>query len=59
MTTASVSIPGGLGVLLPGSAVQPGVAMIAVHVPGSDAEPQLRVANADDTGIDPDRQIWI
>lgn len=46
------SVPGGLGVLLPGSVVYPGQAMIVVHVPGaSESEPVQRCANSDDAGI--------
>lgn len=46
------SVKGGLGVILPGSVVHPGMAMIVVHVPGAtEGEPVQRAANADDAGV--------
>lgn len=51
--TGHPDVPGGLGVVLPGKALRPGSAMLAVYVPDTDAEaaPILRQAMADDTGL--------
>jgi hypothetical protein len=53
--TGHPDVPGGLGVLLPGSVVRSGAAMLAAHVPpgaGTEgAEPILRCALGDDVGL--------
>lgn len=56
--TMHPDIPGGLGVLLPGSAVRNGSPMLAAHIPSTTTstsntggDPILRCALADDVGL--------